>query len=118
MNERRPRGSEGAFARLRTLAPDAVRQYEAMAERTRSAGPLDAATVALVKVAVSIGLGSCRSVHAHARKALEAGVTADALRHVAIATLPTIGLPATLDALRWIDETIAEQGDAATLRPR
>ena len=118
MDEQRPRAARGAFSRLRDLAPDVVEHYEALSERTRTAGPLDAATVALVKVAVSIGIGSWRSVHAHARKALEAGVTPEALRHAAVAALPTVGLPAALDALRWIDETIREREENATSRPR
>jgi 4-carboxymuconolactone decarboxylase len=103
----RPRG--GAHARLKALAPEVFERYEALAEATRGAGPLGAQEVALVKLAVSIGAGSWRSVHAHARKALQAGLSPDAVRHVVIAALPTLGLPATLDALRWVDETIAEQ---------
>ena len=121
MEEQRSRAARGAFSRLRELAPDVVEHYEALSERTRTAGPLDAATVALVKVAVSIGAGSWRSVHAHARKALEAGVTPEGLRHAVVAALPTLGLPATLDALRWIDETVAEWSEReadATSRPR
>jgi alkylhydroperoxidase/carboxymuconolactone decarboxylase family protein YurZ len=118
MRETRTRIGGGAFARLRELAPDVVTDYETLAERTKAAGPLDAPTVALVKVAVSIGIGSWRSVHAHARKALEAGVTPEALRHAAVAALPTVGLPATLDALRWIDETIREREENVTSRPR
>lgn len=33
-----------------------------------------------------------------------------ALRHAVLVALPTIGLAAALDALRWIDETIDERG--------
>jgi 4-carboxymuconolactone decarboxylase len=105
---RRPRG--GAHTRLRALAPKVFDRYEALADAARGAGPLEAREIALVKVAVSIGLGSWRSVHAHARKALQAGVSPEALRHAVLVALPTIGLPATLDALRWVDETVEEMG--------
>ena len=37
-----------------------------------------------------------------------AGVDPEALRQIALVALPTIGLPAALDALRWVDESIAE----------
>jgi alkylhydroperoxidase/carboxymuconolactone decarboxylase family protein YurZ len=47
-------------------------------------------------------------VHAHARKALEAGVSAEALRQVAAVAVPVLGLHASLDALRWIEEIIDE----------
>jgi alkylhydroperoxidase/carboxymuconolactone decarboxylase family protein YurZ len=60
---------------------------------------------------VSIGRGSQRTVHAHAKKVLRRGADPDALRQVALISLPTIGLPAALDALRWIDESIDETDD-------
>jgi AhpD family alkylhydroperoxidase len=88
--------------------PSVVAAYDTLSDVCREAGPLDAATVALVKLAVSIGRGSQRTVHAHAKKALYRGANPDALRQVALIALPTIGLPAALDALRWIDESIDE----------
>ena len=101
-------GTRGAFERLRAVAPDVAVAYEALAGRSAQAGPLDAAGVALVKVAVSVGQRSWRGVHAHARKALEAGVAPEVLRQVAVVALPTLGLHAGLDALRWIEEVIDE----------
>lgn len=109
----------GAYDRLRVLAPSVVDAYEALTAATRDAGPLGATSVALFKVAVSIGRGSSRTTHAHARKALELEVDPDVLRHIPIVALPTIGLPAALDAMRWIDESIAEfeaKTPAATTR--
>jgi AhpD family alkylhydroperoxidase len=88
--------------------PSVVGEYNALSEACRTAGPLDAATVALVKLAVSVGRGSQRTVHSHAKKALRGGASGDALRHVGVLALPTIGLPAALDSLRWIDESIDE----------
>jgi len=62
----------------------------------------------MVKLAVSVGCGASRTVHSHAKKALRNGAHPQALRQVALAALPTIGLAAALDALRWIDESIEE----------
>jgi alkylhydroperoxidase/carboxymuconolactone decarboxylase family protein YurZ len=56
-------------------------------------------------------------VHAHTRKALAVGVSAEELRHVAILALPTIGLPSTVAALSWIEhvlETFASKEDEPT----
>ncbi|MBL8143012.1 MAG: carboxymuconolactone decarboxylase family protein [Acidobacteria bacterium] len=103
-----PRTRGGAYDRLRELAPAVVDAYEGLSAATREAGPLGATSVALFKVAISIGRGSSRTTHAHARKALELEVEPDVLRHIPILALPTIGLPAALDAMRWIDESIAE----------
>ena len=91
-----------------------VAAYDTLSEVCRRAGPLDESTVALVKLAVSIGCGAQRTVHSHAKKALRAGVDPEALRQVALIGLPTIGLPAALDALRWVDESICEENDGNT----
>lgn len=101
--------STGAFGRLRRLAPDVVAAYEALTTAAAQAGPLSTREIALVKLAASIGRGASRTAHAHTRKALEAGVDPGSLRHVAIVALATVGLPAALDGLRWIEETIADR---------
>jgi AhpD family alkylhydroperoxidase len=90
--------------------PDVTTAYDRLSQACRDAGPLDAGTAALVKLAVSVG-GHCeRTVHAHAKKALSAGVGPDAVRHVVMLALPTVGLPAALDARSWIEESIREAG--------
>lgn len=103
---------KGARSRLHELFPDVSDAYEAMARAARDAGPLDARAVALVKVALSVGRGSWRGTHAHVRKALEAGATPAELRQLVAVAVPTVGLAAALDALRWIDETIEERSQA------
>ena len=88
--------------------PAVVAAYDVLRDACRDAGPLDESAVALIKVAISVGAGAERTVHMHCKKALRAGVDPDALRQVALVALPTIGLPAALDALRWVDESIQE----------
>ena len=85
-----------------------VDAYDALSKVCRQAGPLDESTGALVKLAGSVGCGAERTVHAHAKKALRAGADPGSVRQVALIALPTVGLPAALDALRWVDESIAE----------
>lgn len=98
----------GAWRRLGELAPSLARVYERLALLAARAGPLEPQQSALLKVALSVGRGSWRGTHAHARKALEAGVSPEALRHLACLALPVLGLAAALDALRWIEEIIDE----------
>jgi AhpD family alkylhydroperoxidase len=85
-----------------------VAAYESLRGACNDAGPLDDATIALVRFAVSVGGGFESTVHMHAKKALRAGADPEALRHVVLVALPTIGLPSALDALRWVDESISE----------
>jgi AhpD family alkylhydroperoxidase len=100
-----------SWQRLARDYPGVVAAYDTLSDVCRQSGPLDNATVALMKLAVSIGAGAERTVHAHAKKALRVGVDAESLRQVALVALPTIGLPAALDALRWVDESINEVSD-------
>jgi 4-carboxymuconolactone decarboxylase len=97
-----------SWRRFAQAYPEVVDAYDALSEVCRQTGPLDAATVALVKLAVSVGCGAERTVHAHAKKALRAGADPEALRQIALIAMPTVGLPAALDALRWVDESIVE----------
>jgi alkylhydroperoxidase/carboxymuconolactone decarboxylase family protein YurZ len=41
------------------------------------------------------------------RKCVEAGVSADEIRHVALLSIPTIGFPATMAALTWVEDVLA-----------
>jgi len=41
-------------------------------------------------------------VHSQARRALEEGETAEALKQVAMLSIPTLGLPRGVAALTWI----------------
>jgi alkylhydroperoxidase/carboxymuconolactone decarboxylase family protein YurZ len=88
--------------------PAIVSAYDELRNACAASGPLDGATIALVKLAVSVGAGIDRSVHIHCKKALRAGADLEAVRQVAAIAIPTVGLPRALDALRWVDESIEE----------
>jgi alkylhydroperoxidase/carboxymuconolactone decarboxylase family protein YurZ len=90
--------------------------YDQLREACNAAGTLDERSMALVKLAASIGARAERTVHAHAKKALRAGIPPDHVRQVALAALPTVGLPFALDALRWIEESIAEDSSVRDRR--
>ncbi len=46
------------------------------------------------------------AVHAHARKALGAGVTPDELRHAAVLAVTTLGFPRMMATLTWGEDMI------------
>lgn len=89
--------------------PDVAKGYEALGDAVHKAGPLEEKTRALVKLGISTGARLEGAVHAHARKALAAGVTADEMRHAVILSLPTIGLPSMMAAMSWIDDVIEDE---------
>lgn len=86
--------------------PDVGNAYEKLGDAVHAAGPLDDKTRALIKLAISTGARLEGAVHSHARKALKTGCTKEEMRHVALLSLPTIGLPSMMAALSWIDDIV------------
>lgn len=84
--------------------PDVWQAYESLGEALASSGPLDDRSRRLVKLALAVGAGSEGAVHSHARQALAEGLPAEALRHVALLGVTTLGLPAAVAALTWIED--------------
>jgi 4-carboxymuconolactone decarboxylase len=79
-----------SWKRFEEQFPAAATAYDQLSEVCRCSGPLDEQTIALAKLAVSVGGAIDRTVHIHAKKALRAGVSPEALRQVALIALPTI----------------------------
>ncbi len=102
------------FQRFGQDNPAIARAYEALGEACAKAGPLDAKTRELVKLAMAIGGRLEGAVHSHVRRALEAGVTPDQIRHVVALAVPTLGLPTTVAAFTWVEEILS--GTAGRLK--
>ena len=47
------------------------------------------------------------AVHAHVRRALDAGASAQEIRHVVTLAVPTLGFPTTVAAFTWVEEILA-----------
>lgn len=91
-----------AFQDLINTNPEVWEAYAKLGEATANAGPLDAKTRRLVKLALAIGRGSEGAVHSHARRGEEDGCSTDELVHVALLAITTLGLPRSMAALTWI----------------
>ncbi len=89
--------------------PDVGSAYRSLGDATMSAGPLDAKTAQLVKLGIAIGLRHEGAVHAHSRKALEAGCTREEIRHAAVLATTTMGFPSMMAALSWVDDVVDNQ---------
>ncbi|NWN81947.1 MAG: carboxymuconolactone decarboxylase family protein [Halomonas sp.] len=84
--------------------PEVWDAYAELGRACAESGPLDARTRRLVKLALAVGARSEGAVHSHARRALEEGETRDALKQVAMLSIPTLGLPRGVAALTWIED--------------
>lgn len=80
--------------------------YHALGEAASQAGSLDAKSRALAKLAVSIGARMEGAVRSHTRKCLEAGATAEEVRHIVLLSTTTIGFPNMMAALAWVDAVL------------
>lgn len=99
-----------AVANLMEDSPEVWDAYARLGENCAKAGPLDDRARRLVKLALAVGTGSEGAVHSHVRRALDEGRTAAELRHVAMLAIPTLGFPAAIAALTWIEDILGKQG--------
>jgi alkylhydroperoxidase/carboxymuconolactone decarboxylase family protein YurZ len=88
--------------------PTVAKAYEELGNAVHASGPLGTKERALVKFAISIGARLEGGAHSHIRKALEAGVTVEELRHVALLAIQTIGFPSSMAAMSWIDDIVQQ----------
>lgn len=95
-----------AYRRIGKEQPRLLEAYERFGEACAKAGPLDVKTIALVKLAISLGAGLEGAAHSHCRKALAAGWTADELMHVAHLCAPTIGFPPMMRNRGWVQDVV------------
>lgn len=78
--------------------------YSSLGEACAKAGPLDAQTIRLVKLALAIGAASEGATHSHVRRAVDEGHSKEAIKQVAMLAIPTLGFPRASAALTWIED--------------
>jgi len=95
------------FQKFTKQYPGVASAYEKLGAECHAGGPLNEKERALVKLGLSIGARLEGAVHSHVRKALVAHVGHDEIFHVALLSLPTIGLPSMMAAMTWIDDVLS-----------
>jgi 4-carboxymuconolactone decarboxylase len=95
-----------AFVGFNGEFPSVGRAWEALGAACAQAGPLDPRTRELVKLALAVGARLEGGVHAHARRALEAGATREQVRHVVALAPSTVGFPTAVAAFTWVADVI------------
>jgi alkylhydroperoxidase/carboxymuconolactone decarboxylase family protein YurZ len=99
----------GAAQQIAKHNPDVWDAYEKLGKAVAEAGPLDTRARHLVKIAAAIAHGSEGATHSHVRRAREAGVSADEIRHVSLLLVPTIGFPQATAGRTWIEDILSDQ---------
>ena len=103
----------GPFRKFVETYPECGMTYEALATASREAAGFGEKEAELLKLALAMGSRLEGAVHAHARRALEAGAKAAEVRGVALLGLTTLGLPHSMMGTSWIEDVLREAGKAA-----
>ncbi len=94
------------YVRFRSSYPQVAEALDRLAAATEAAGPLDQKTQRLVKLGIAIGALAQGAVRSNVRRALEAGATAEEVRHVALLAVTTGGFPMAIAGLGWVEEVL------------
>jgi AhpD family alkylhydroperoxidase len=77
-----------------------------LGKAVRDEGPLDEKTAQLIQLAAAASIRSEGAVHSHCRRALEAGASNEEIRHALILLTSTLGFPAMMAALSWVEDML------------
>jgi len=95
-----------AYRRFAKEQPRLTHAYEQLSAAGLAEGPLDRKSAELVKIGIAVGARLEGAVHSHVRRALEAGATAEEIRHAIRLALTTVGFPTMMAALSWAGDVL------------
>ncbi len=96
------------YQKVRQYHPDFIKAVEYLGETAKAAGPLDHKTAHLIQLAAAIAVRSEGAVHSHTKRALDAGLTKEEIRHTAIILTNTLGFPNIMAGLSWMNDILDE----------
>ncbi len=99
-------GKPKHYQKIQEMYPDLVGAAEALGKAAQEAGPLGEKEMQLVQLGASVALRSEGAVRSHARRAMQAGATAQEVRHAVIVLTSTIGFPTVAAALDWLEKVL------------
>jgi alkylhydroperoxidase/carboxymuconolactone decarboxylase family protein YurZ len=91
---------------FRDRFPTVANALDQLGRATEAAGPLDPRTQRLVKLGIAVSALAEGAVRSNVRKALGEGASTDDVRHVVALAITTVGFPAAVAALGWVDEVL------------
>lgn len=94
------------YLKVKKRHPDLLNAVETLGKAAKQEGPVDEKTAQLIQLAAAAAIRSEGAVHSHTKRALEAGASADEIRHVLILLTSTLGFPCVMAALSWADEKL------------
>lgn len=95
--------------------PGVGKAYRELGDAVADAGPLDAKVRSLIKLGISVGARQEGGARSHVRKALEAGATAEEIRHAVLQATTTVGFPTMMAGLSWADDVLEEASNGKAI---
>jgi alkylhydroperoxidase/carboxymuconolactone decarboxylase family protein YurZ len=97
------------YLKFREDYPEVAKNYENLGQSLSELGALDKRTVVLVKLALAVANQREGGVHSAARKGLDAGLTPEEMRQVALLGIGTIGFSSAMAAYSWIGDVTEKE---------
>ena len=100
------RGLPGRFLEFQQNHPNLARAVDQLGVAGSAAGPLDKKAIELIRLGIAVGAREEGGLHSHTRRALEAGATAEEIRHAVLLSITSIGFPNTMAAMSWVEDVL------------
>jgi 4-carboxymuconolactone decarboxylase len=94
------------YQQFKKTFPAIAEAYEQLGKACHHQGPLSPKVRELVKIGIAIGAGLESATHAHVRLARDAGASPEEIRHAAVLATTTLGFPAMMRALTWVQDVL------------
>lgn len=91
----------GTFKEFIARFPELGRAHESVARAVEEAGPLDAKSLALVKIGICLGAGLESALRSHVRRAMQHGASKMEVEQAILLGMNTVGFPRTVAAWSW-----------------
>ncbi len=91
----------GTFKEFIRKYPELGAAHESIARAIEQAGPLDAKSLALIKIGICVGAGLESALRSHVRRALQHGATEQEIEQAILLGMNTVGFPRTVAAWSW-----------------
>lgn len=103
---RRPAAAKvpGTYKQFVAKFPELGASHERIAKAVEAAGPLDARTLALIKIGICVGAGLESALRSHVRRAMQHGASAAEVEQAILLGMNTVGFPRTVAAWAWAHE--------------
>ncbi|MEJ2110167.1 MAG: carboxymuconolactone decarboxylase family protein [Acidobacteriota bacterium] len=88
--------------------PEIADAYEKLSGECRESGPLVQRDRLLVKLGIAIGSGIEGSIRSQVRKALDAGISREEIRHAFLLSIVTVGFPKMMVGWTAVDDILKD----------